>query len=157
MKTTDYVCNGCGARFDKVGTVFDGIKNREGCPLCGSDGFDKPPNTRISKNELRQYIFLKREIELCGIKLKNLEKESEAYHEMHELVENNRLRCMALLLKIQGFIYSIDDSLLRQIFEYRYVSGLKWSGVAARLGGYLSEDNVRIMHDRYLKSLETET
>ena len=38
---------------------------------------------------------------------------------------------------------SIDDSLLRQIFTYRFVNGLPWRQVAACIGGGNTEDGCR--------------
>lgn len=98
------------------------------------------------KKELRQYILLKREIEKTELRLGE-----EDNSDMREMLENNKLRCTALLMKTQQFIFSIEDSGMRQIFEARYIKGLDWAGVAVYMGGYYSKDYLRITHDRYLQ------
>ena len=54
--------------------------------------------------------------------------------------------------EIERFIDSIDDSLTRRIFEYRYMVGGRksWVKVAALIGGGNTPDGVRMIHDRYL-------
>lgn len=154
MKTTKFICGECNCRFEVPTEVYDSYGTSEpekfdkrlGCPFCKSDRIEK--QQALSKDELSQYIYLKRETERMSERLLSNKDNVELY----ELVQNNKLRCMALMLKTQSYIYSIDDSLTRQIFELRYIKGLKWAGVAAELGGYLSEDYVRIVHDRFLKS-----
>ena len=121
--------------------------------LCG--GFEEKRSVIPCKTELRQYLYLKKEYERDVEKLVRLTEAGKECDDLYELVENNRLRVMAALIRIQSFVYSIDDSLLRQIFEYRYIEGKKWAAVAASLGGYLTEDYVRILHDRYLKALQS--
>lgn len=38
--------------------------------------------------------------------------------------------------EIQAFIDSIDDSIVRQIVEYKYIDGLSWAAVAMRIGSH---------------------
>ena len=151
MKTTMYICTHCNTEFPFPVPVFDAGRCTEGCPKCGYDGYEEIARPKMTKAELKQYIMLKRETERCETKLGAIRERGCRGDELYELVSNNRLRCMALLLKLQTFIYSIDDSLTRQIFELRYVKGMRWQGVAQALGGYYTADCVRIIHDRYLK------
>lgn len=53
--------------------------------------------------------------------------------------------------RITEYIYSIDDSLIRQILMYRYVNCLSWNQVAFNIGGANTADSVRMSHDRFLK------
>lgn len=151
MQTTKYVCKSCNAEFDKPKTVYDGERKLAGCPECECSGFEEKLRIWMDKAELKQYIFLKREQQKAEDKLMKLKKGSKGYTELYELTENNRLRVTAQLIRIQTFIYSIDNSLIRQIFEFRYINGLSWSGVATAMGGYYSADYLRITHDRFLK------
>lgn len=161
MKQTEYICTHCRKRFKNPAVIYEshGItapqkyKRTLGCPVCGYEGIEEVRTIRATKHQLRQYLMLNREIERESTKLMSMKAKGEDGAELFEMIENNKLRCMAQLLKTQQFIYSIDDSLIRQIFELRYIKGLKWSGVASALGGYYSEDYVRITHDRYLKSV----
>lgn len=52
------------------------------------------------------------------------------------------------LLELEGYIAGIEDSLTRQIFLLRYVEGLSWQQVAARVNG--SEASVKMAVKRYL-------
>jgi hypothetical protein len=56
-----------------------------------------------------------------------------------------------LVVEINEYIETIDDSLLRQIITLRHVNGLTWDQVAAHIGGGNTGDSVRKMHDRFLK------
>lgn len=54
---------------------------------------------------------------------------------------------------IEEFIENISDSELRRIFKYRYINGKikpTWQGIAFKIGGWNSADNVRMRHSRYL-------
>ncbi len=165
MKETEYICTHCGKRFKEPAEIYNRFflsppeqyKITYGCPMCGYDGIEPVRSLNTTKKELKQYIMLRRETERESQKLAALKAGKEESAQLSELIENNRLRCMALLLKTQQFIYDIDDSLTRQIFELRYIKGLKWAGVASELGGYYTEDYVRITHDRYLKSICNDT
>lgn len=161
MKTTEFVCKNCREVFQTPAAAslcFEiekptAYKQIPVCPLCHSTAFEQkePP---VTKEELSQYRHLKRELEQEKQKLARKSEQDPEYAEYYELVENNKMRCMALLIKLQSFIYSIDDSFLRQIFELRYVQGKSWQGISAELGGYNSPDYLRILHDRYLQKLK---
>lgn len=51
---------------------------------------------------------------------------------------------------LMRFVYSIDDSLTRQIFTLRYCAGHIWVDVAAKVGGNNTEDSVKKIVYRYL-------
>lgn len=57
-------------------------------------------------------------------------------------------RTYSRLLK---YIYGIEDDFIKKIFTYRYVQGQSWIKIAQRLG-VSSADQVRKVHDRYLKN-----
>ena len=160
MKTTEYICTHCRKRFKNPTVIYnrhvtaapEKYQKSYGCPICGYEGIEEIRSLRATKNELRRYLLLCREVEKESTRLTAMKARGEDTSELYELIENNKLRCTALMLKTQQFIYSIDDSLMRQIFELRYLKGMKWSGVAAGLGGFYSQDYVRITHDRYLKA-----
>lgn len=52
--------------------------------------------------------------------------------------------------EIEDFVYGIDDSLTRQIFEERYINGRSWKRVAIEVGGGNTADGVRMAHTRYM-------
>lgn len=50
------------------------------------------------------------------------------------------------------YIDGIEDSMMRQIMQYRHISGMSWAAVAAHIGGGNTADSVRMAHDRYLQA-----
>lgn len=56
-----------------------------------------------------------------------------------------------LYRKLQSCLQSVPDSELRQIIQLRFLEGLPWKSVAAKIGGNATEDNVRKRCVRYLK------
>ncbi len=56
--------------------------------------------------------------------------------------------------RLNRYIQTVDDSLIRQILELRFINGLSWNKVADNIGGYNSEDSVKKMCYRYLKANE---
>ena len=163
MKTTNFVCNTCRNEFSVAGVVYErqdtlspaAYKLIPVCPFCGGEGFEES-KTAVTKQELRQYICLKKEVERIEKALLKMDKKDKRYVLLYEKAENHKLRCVALLLKLQDFIYSIDDSLLRQIFELRYVEGKSWTAIEVALGSYTSADCLRMIHDRYLEKRKQE-
>ena len=134
--------------------VFDTPKryrDYDGCPKCGGGYYERATKT-MTKEELKQYLSLKRENSKLEDRLLTL-KNQDKITELTEIYENNKIRCMTLMLRTEQFIASIDDSLTRQIFDARYIKGLSWAGVATHLGGYASEDTLRMRHDRYLEKI----
>lgn len=152
MNKIRYICAHCKTIYEKP-AVYGTADGYEvcGCPKCAYGGADElyAPD----RAELRQYLALRRETQRLEERLSAIRAKGGSDAQLLELTENNRLRCKAKLLNIERFISDIDDSLLRQIFTFRYVKGLSWAGVAAACGGYYSPDYVRICHDRYLKRI----
>ncbi len=54
--------------------------------------------------------------------------------------------------KLNRYINSIDDCLIRQIVSLRFVNGLKWRDVAQHIGGNNSEKGIIMALKRYLES-----
>ncbi len=116
----------------------------------------------MTKKELMQIYYLNREImndteELVNLKIKAREDfsggESADYIKRREaeIVEKIR-RCTEAKERASKFIESIDDSLTRQIFYYRFVRSMPWKKVAYMTGGYNSDESVRKIAERYLKA-----
>ena len=56
-----------------------------------------------------------------------------------------------LVVEINEYVESIDDSLIRQIITLRHINGFTWEQVAAHIGGNNTADGVRMIHDRFLR------
>lgn len=133
----------------------------------------------MNKNQLRQLRHFKSEIRLLKQQIDNLESEivtdrvrgSDVEHpyiektyiirglaydrrKIKRLKEKLQRRVddlIDLVVEINEYIETIDDSLLRQIITLRHVNGLTWDQVAASIGGGNTADGVRMIHDRYLR------
>ncbi len=53
-------------------------------------------------------------------------------------------------IKLLCYIDTIEDSLLRRIFMYRFYDGLSWLAVANKIGGGNTEDSVKKQVYRFL-------
>jgi hypothetical protein len=135
----------------------------------------------MTLKELSQLYYLNREIEMDKRRLQELEakalpgaqvftgmphapgvtdKVGEYAAEIADLrgiIEAKHQQCLYERSRLERYISGIDDSLLRQIFTYRFVNGLPWRQVAACIGGSNTADGVRMMCNRYIKATEPET
>lgn len=75
--------------------------------------------------------------------------------DLRGVIEAKHQQCLYERSRLERYISSIDDSLLRQIFTYRFVNGLPWGQVAACVGGRNTAETVRQAARRYIKSNET--
>ena len=129
----------------------------------------------MTLKELSQLYYLNREIEMDGQRLRELEvkalpgsqvlagmphslgvtdKVSECAAEIADLrgiIEAKHQQCLYERSRLERYISGIDDSLLRQIFTYRFVNGLSWRQVAACVGGGNTDDACRKAVRRYLE------
>ena len=97
------------------------------------------------------YPYTKRTIKIEGI------VDEETYNsikaeikECQALLRLSQEKCAIEYKRLVRAIAEIDDSFMRQILTYRYVSGLNWAKVAACMGGKNTEEGVRKAHDRFL-------
>lgn len=54
--------------------------------------------------------------------------------------------------KLEQFIGTINDPYMRQVFTLRYVDGLQWKQVAAKVGDVETWDSVKRMCYRYIRT-----
>lgn len=135
----------------------------------------------MTLKELSQLYYLNREIEMDKRRLQELEvkalpgsqvltgmphtpgvkdKVGEYAAEIADLrgiIEAKHQQCLYERSRLERYITTIEDSLLRQVFTYRFVNGLPWQQVAACIGGSNTADGVRMMCNRYIKATEPET
>ena len=72
--------------------------------------------------------------------------------DLKALINLNIKKCWHEKRRLERYRQSIDDSLIRQIFFLRYIELKKWEDVAASLGGNNTENSVKQIHSRYLRS-----
>lgn len=129
----------------------------------------------MTKNELSRLIYLNKETEYLKMRITELECAAESRQtritgmpraigfsdriasytaeiaELKGLLDQNLSKCFSELNRLKGYIENIEDSEIRMIMTLRYVNGLSWRQIAAKISHYASEDSVRMRHNRYLK------
>ena len=60
------------------------------------------------------------------------------------------MQCLHERSRLERYIADIPDSLTRQIFTFRFISGLPWRQVAISVGGGNTEDGVKKLCYRHL-------
>lgn len=133
----------------------------------------------MTLKELSQLYYLNREIEMDKRRLEELEAKVQQggqvltgtphapgvadkigdlvpeIADLRGIIEAKHKQCLYERSRLERYISSIDDSLLRQIFTYRFVNGLPWEQVAACVGGRNTAETVRQAARRYIKSNAT--
>lgn len=71
--------------------------------------------------------------------------------DLKAIIAAKQQQCIYERNRLERYISSIPDSLTRQIFTLRFVSGLPWLQVAFSVGGANTEDSVKKTCYRYLK------
>jgi hypothetical protein len=109
---------------------------------------------------LRQLEELESLAASCSQKLTNMQrtpgfsdkvsKYATEIADLKNLIDINIKKCFFEFNKINKFICTIEDSFIRQIFSLRYISGMSWCKIARLIGGFNTEDSVRMAHNRFL-------
>ena len=89
----------------------------------------------MTKQELKSLYWLRKEIQ----REKRILAEGQRMNELHSKYD-----------AICAEIYAVKDSQVRLILLLRYVDGMSWRNIAARVGGGNTSDSVRMMHNRFL-------
>lgn len=129
----------------------------------------------MTLKELSQLYYLNREIEMDQRRLRELEaralpgaqvitgmphgsgvadivgRYAAEIADLRGIIEAKHQQCLYERSRLERYIAGIDDSLLRQIFTYRFVNGLPWLQVAACIGGSNTADSVRVACNRYIE------
>lgn len=129
----------------------------------------------MTLRELSQLYYLNREIEMDERRLLELEAKvlpgaqvitgvphgngvtdvvgyyAAEIADLRGIIEAKHRKCLYEQARLERYIAGIDDSLLRQIFTYRFVDGVSWGQVAARIGGGNTGDSCRMAARRFLE------
>lgn len=128
----------------------------------------------MTLKELSQLYYLNREIEMDKRRLQELEvkvvscsanlsgmprspgvsdrvgRYAADIVDLKGIIEAKLQQCIYERNRLERYISSIDDSLLRQIFTYRFINGLPWEQVAACVGGGNTVAGVKMLCYRHL-------
>ena len=130
----------------------------------------------MTKAELEQIYYLNRELKLWETELERVRCKSlvgsplpgnshgsgvsdkvadraERIIELENRIIAKRDEIQRLRDEAVEYIYSIPDSLTRQIIYYRCVSLMSWRRVAYEVGGNNSPDGVRMIYNRFMNKL----
>lgn len=116
--------------------------------------------------QLKQLRYLKGEVTLLTQRIERLAAEIAGNARCHwrgratlahrtqlialrDSLAARRAACMAQLVALYQYIDGIEDSRMRQIMAGRYIDGLSWKEVAARIGER-DEQYPRRLHNRFL-------
>ena len=129
---------------------------------------------RMSIRELSQLYFLNREIEREKQRLANLEAAATGITanikglphigtvsdktaiaaeiaDCKAVIEAKVKASIAEYNRLNRYIATVDDSLMREILTLRFVEGLSWEDVAYNIGGKNTPDSVRMLWNRFLR------
>lgn len=128
----------------------------------------------MTKKELSQLYYLKKEIKEQQRRLEELETAAMSCNakitglphgtgisdkignyasqiaDLKSLLDLNLKKCFYELNRLDRYIESVDDPLLRQIMTYRFINGYSWSKIAYMIGGNNTPDGLRIKMMRFL-------
>lgn len=128
----------------------------------------------MTLKELSQLYYLNREIEMDKRRLQELEVKAVSCTaslsgmphgtgvsdrvgryaadivDLKGIIEAKLQQCIYERNRLECYIATIDDSLTRQIFTYRFINGLPWEQVAACIGGDNNAGSVRMICYRHL-------
>lgn len=95
-----------------------------------------------------EFPFTKHNMNIFGYNIRDYEKRifrlrNKINKKFIELVEEKN--------KLMNYIYSIDDSRLRQILIYRYIHGLSWKAIGEKMN--YGTSTIRMIHDSFIKRL----
>ena len=130
----------------------------------------------MTKAELEQIYYLNRELKMWETELERVRCKSlvgsplpsnshgsgvsdkvadraERIIELENRIIAKRDEIQRLRDEAVEYIYSIPDSLTRQIIYYRCVSLMSWRRVAYEVGGYNTAESVRQIYSRFMRDL----
>lgn len=115
----------------------------------------------MRKEDLKEYIYLKREAEECDAQLKLLKRAAledkrlvRKIYPLEQKVLNLKRSALDQASAITSYIENCPESYMRQILTLRYLKGYSWEKVAFKSGGRNKGDTVRKMAERYIQKQE---
>lgn len=120
----------------------------------------KDLKARIAKVEKRNDIvsdtvqssngfpYTQHNVGISGVSVRKYKLLNEYQKKLDEFM----IKLLQLQNKIEDFIETLDDTVLRQIMRYRYIDGFGWVKIM-HLMGYESESKARMKHDRFLEKI----
>lgn len=129
----------------------------------------------MTLKELSQLYYLTREIEMYKQRLQDMESRAvdcsaslsstpgrsgpsdivgfcaAEIADLRGIIEAKQQQCLYERNRLERYISSIDNSMIRQIFTCRFIDRLPWEQVSACVGGSNTGDGCRMVVKRYLQ------
>ena len=67
------------------------------------------------------------------------------------ILEERKAKAAELVVKVESYINTIDDSRMRRMITYRYIDNLSWLNVAKKMGKEYTGESCRKQIERFLK------
>lgn len=67
------------------------------------------------------------------------------------ILEERKAKAAELVVSVEGYLNTLNDSRMRRMISMRYIDGLPWWKVAQRMGGRATEDSCKKQMERFLK------
>lgn len=80
-----------------------------------------------------------------------LRRKHDAMVNLQALISTRQTLIVLERDRLERYIGAIDDSIMRQIFTFRFVDGLRWDSVAANMGDGYNTEAIRKAVYRYIK------
>ena len=94
------------------------------------------------------FPFTQHNIKIEGYDIKSYDHKVQR---IKNRLNHKRLELVEEKDRLTEYIYSLDNSEIRQILTYRYVNGLTWGELGMKMG--YATITVRAKHDKFLKSV----
>ena len=72
--------------------------------------------------------------------------------DLQAIIAARQIQCIHERARLERYINDIEDSLTRQIFQYRFAECMSWAQVAESIGGNNTQGSVKMICYRYLKT-----
>ncbi len=73
--------------------------------------------------------------------------------EVEKVIRGKIAEIQLAIAEIDAYILTIEDSILKQILEYRCCQLLKWDEIAGKMGGNMTPDNARQIYHRFINNI----
>lgn len=68
------------------------------------------------------------------------------------ILEERKAKAAELVVEVESYINTIDDSRMRRMITYRYIDNMSWLKVAKKMGESYTEEACKKQMQRFLKS-----
>lgn len=84
-------------------------------------------------------------------KRKQLQDKKNMLNVRKRTLDKQETKLLQMVSDIEEFLNGVEDSFIRRIINLRVIEQLSWNKVADKMGGYNTEDSVRMAFERFLK------